>query len=447
MALGSALVLAQLLGSGANYLIGRKQKLAGEELAKAGREAMLATAGPTAETLAGVQEQKGLLAAGQQRTQERLDSSVAGLLDALQSGDQSTISALVPGYAGDVAQAGADVGFQTARAMAAANQPLIEAAEKEADVSRGLAQFDFQTGTEAFNKGQQLQYDAIGQALDIPMDLATFQTANPDAFGSMFPGYTGDGMFGFKPKSQNNTPDDKSNETAQNVQKIMKSGETPTWLSNVFPTWLVKDRDINALPREDGGVVKTAQAGAYIGDGINPRTIRDLLAAMPKKKDEEEDKGKKNEEKKEEKKLKVGEPTDTVDTVENLAAMGGVMKPGDVFRTPGPENHDKKEFDIVDGESGQVVARTTGQENHTINNDDSDQKYKIVDKDTREVLAESEGGSMSVLNSDQSGSIHDAFKNVDVGMLLKFLDKYPQKKEVRELMSALNVFTLPQFQD
>jgi len=32
-------------------------------------------------------------------------------------------------------------------------------------------------------------------------------------------------------------------------------------------------------------------------------------------------------------------------------------------------------------------------------------------------------------------------------MLLKFLDKYPQKKEVRELMSALNVFTLPQFQD
>lgn len=408
MALGSALVLAQLLGSGANYLIGRKQKLAGEELAKAGREAMLATAGPTAETLAGVQEQKGLLAAGQQRTQERLDSSVAGLLDALQSGDQSTISALVPGYAGDVAQAGADVGFQTARAMAAANQPLIEAAEKEADVSRGLAQFDFQTGTEAFNKGQQLQYDAIGQALDIPMDLATFQTANPDAFGSMFPGYTGDGMFGFKPKSQNNTTDDKSNEMAQNVQNIMKPGETPTWLANLYN-------------REDGGVVKTAQAGAYIGDGINPRTIRDLLAAMPKKKDEEEDKGKK----KEEKKLKVGEPTDTVDTVENVAAMGGVMKPGDTLRTSGPEDHDKQEYNIVDAESGETVAKTTGQEDHTVNED----------------------GSMTVLNSDQSGSIHDAFKNVDVSMLLKFLDKYPQKKEVRELMSALNVFTLPQFQD
>jgi hypothetical protein len=407
MALGSALVLAQLLGSGANYLIGRKQKLAGEELAKAGREAMLATAGPTAETLAGVQEQKGLLAAGQQRTQERLDASVAGLLDALQSGDQSTISALVPGYAGDVAQAGADVGFQTARAMAAANQPLIEAAEREADVSRGLAQFDFQTGTEAFNKGQQLQYDAIGQALDIPMDLATFQTANPDAFGSMFPGYTGDGMFGFKSNSENN-PQNKSNKMAQNVQNIMKPGETPTWLANLYN-------------REDGGVVKTGQAGAYIGGGIDSRTIRDLLAAMPKKKDEEDDKKKK----KEEKKLKVGEPTDTVDTVENVAAMGGVMKPGDTLRTSGPEDHDKQEYNIVDAESGETVAKTTGQEDHTVNED----------------------GSMTVLNSDQSGSIHDAFKNVDVSMLLKFLDKYPQKKEVRELMSALNVFTLPQFQD
>lgn len=408
MALGSALVLAQLLGSGANYLIGRKQKLAGEELAKAGREAMLATAGPTAETLAGVQEQKGLLAAGQQRTQERLDSSVAGLLDALQSGDQSTISALVPGYAGDVAQAGADVGFQTARAMAAANQPLIEAAEKEADVSRGLAQFDFQTGTEAFNKGQQLQYDAIGQALDIPMDLATFQTANPDAFGSMFPGYTGDGMFGFKSNSGDN-PQNRSNRMAQNVRNIMKPGDqtqVADWWNNI---------------REDGGVVTTAQAGAYIGDGINPRTIRDLLAAMPKKKDEEEDK----EKKKEEKKLKVGEPTDTVDTVENVAAMGGVMKPGDTLRTSGPEDHDKQEYNIVDAESGETVAKTTGQEDHTVNED----------------------GSMTVLNSDQSGSIHDAFKNVDVSMLLKFLDKYPQKKEVRELMSALNVFTLPQFQD
>ena len=101
------------------------------------------------------------------------------------------------------------------------------------------------------------------------------------------------------------------------------------------------------------------------------------------------------------------------------------MKPGDTFRTKGPEDHDKQEYNIVDAETGQTVAKTTGQEDHTVNED----------------------GSMTVLNSDQSGSIHDAFKDVDVAMLLKFLEKYPQKAEVRELMSALNVFTLPQFQD
>ena len=141
-----------------------------------------------------------------------------------------------------------------------------------------------------------------------------------------------------------------------------------------------------------------------------------------------------------------GDEVEVEDEVEDKA-MGGTMRPGDVFKTPGPEDHDKKEFDIVDAESGQTVARTTGQENHTINNDDPDQKYKIVDKDTREVLMRSEGGSMSVLNSDQSESIHDAFKDIDVPMLLKFLEKYPQKGQVRDLMSALNVFTLPQFQD
>ena len=102
-----------------------------------------------------------------------------------------------------------------------------------------------------------------------------------------------------------------------------------------------------------------------------------------------------------------------------------MMGPGDTFRTKSAEDHDKQEYNIVDAETGQTVAKTTGQEDHTVNED----------------------GSMTVLNSDQSGSIHDAFKGVDVPMLLKFLEKYPQKGQVRELMSALNVFTLPQFQD
>lgn len=354
-ALGTALLVSQGLGALGNFFIGRNQKKEGRRLARQGRKDMLATAGPSAELLAGVDETKGLIAQGQARGEERLDSSVAGFLDALESGNQSTIGALTGQFAGDVTQAGADAGLQAASAMAQANQPAIDAAEREMDVSRQLAGFDFQTGTDAFNKGKQLQFDAAGQLLDMPMDLATLQVANEGAFDNLFP-FLG----------------------------------------------------------ENG--VKVGQAGAYTGSGINSSTIKDLLAAMPKKKDDEEE---------EEKKIRFGEATDTVDTIDNVGAMGGMMGPGDTFRTKGAEDHDKQEYNIVDAETGQTVAKTTGQEDHTVNED----------------------GSMTVLNSDQSGSIHDAFKGVDVPMLLKFLEKYPQKGQVRELMSALNVFTLPQFQD
>tara|TARA_B100000963_G_scaffold44223_2_gene32993 strand:- start:20909 stop:21976 length:1068 start_codon:yes stop_codon:yes gene_type:complete len=355
MALGTAAIIAQLLGAGANYLIGRGQESEGEELAQQGREDLLATAGPTAALLAGVDEQKSLIKDAQARGQRQLDTSVAGFLDALQSG-APTASALVPSFAGSVADASSDLGARTAQAMAAANQPAIDAAESAMDVSRSLAGMDLQQGTEAFNQGRQTQYNAFGQALGIPMDLATLQTANPDAFSNLFP----------------------------NLAEGAKIG----------------------------------QQGTYTGGGINMKTVKSLLDAMPQKEKKEEEDKKKN-------KKRVGEATDTVDKVNNLAARGGVMRPGDTLRTKGPEDHDKQEYDIVDAETGQTVAKTTGQEDHTVNED----------------------GSMTVLNSDQSGSIHDAFKDVDVPMLLKFLEKYPQKSQVRDLMSALNVFTLPQFQD
>ena len=392
MALGTAAIIAQLLGAGANYLIGRGQESEGEELAQQGREDLLATAGPSAALLAGVDEQKGLIKDAQARGQRQLDTSVAGFLDALQSG-APTASALVPSFAGSVADASSDLGARTAQAMAAANQPAIDAAESALDVSRTLAGMDLQQGTEAFNQGRQTQYNAFGQALGLPMDLASLQIANPDAFADLFPKLAG----------------------------------------------------------QDG--VKIGQQGTYTGGGINMKTVKSLLDAMPKK-EEDKDKPTAKEKFKEEKKRRrkrdldrdpaqilledslrrggadnflteLGGETKDVYTQKNNKAMGGVMGPGDTFRTKGPEDHDKQEYDIVDAKTGQTVAKTTGQEDHTVNED----------------------GSMTVLNSDQSGSIHDAFKDVDVPMLLKFLEKYPQKSQVRDLMSALNVFTLPQFQD
>jgi hypothetical protein len=390
MALGTAAIIAQLVGAGANYLIGRKQEKEGEELAKQGRADLLSTAGPTAALLAGVDEQKGLIKDAQARGQQNIDTSVAGFLDALRSGDP-TVAALTPSFAGGVADASSDLGARTAQAMAAANQPAIDAAESAMDVSRTLAGMDLQQGTQAFNQGRQTQYNAFGQALGIPMDLATLQTANPDAYANLF--------------------------------------------------------------GKDG--IKIGKQGAYTGGGINMNTISSLLDAMPdyegdyevdqsdkiRRQDKREERKEERRDRKMTRQLMKGDAgerdeealkrfQDSIDREKSIyeiinGAMGGVMKPGDTLRTKGPEDHDKQEDDIVDAETGQTVAKTTGQEDHTVNED----------------------GSMTVLNSDQSGSIHDAFKDVDVPMLLKFLEKYPQKSQVRDLMSALNVFTLPQFQD
>jgi len=424
MALGTALLIAQGVGAGINALVGARQRRQGRRLAREGRRNLLAEAGPTAEVLSGVDEQKAILGAGQQRAQERLDSGVAGFLAALQAGDPATMGA-APAFANQIGQAGADLSAQTAAATAAANQPLIDASLQEQQLRQQLNMLDLTQGQTAFDQGTQTMLDSAGQILDLPMDLATLQTANAGAFADLFP----------------------------------------------------------KLAAQDG--VKVGQAGVYTGGGINAQTIKDLIALMPEKDDEDDEGAGQEEEVSEERELTAGQQKreaardarkkerqelkgqdmgflerirkvreagrDARMTVSEEMKinkeMGGKMGPGDVFKTPGPEDHNKKEFDIIDAESGQTVARTTGQENHTINNDDPDQKYKIVDKDTREVLMESEGGSMSVLNSNQSESIHDAFKDIDVPMLLKFLERYPQKAQVRELMSALNVFTLPQFQD
>ena len=109
-------------------------------------------------------------------------------------------------------------------------------------------------------------------------------------------------------------------------------------------------------------------------------------------------------------------------------ARGGVVDQiigaGGSFVTPGVEDHDKQEYNIEDANTGEVVAKTTGDETHMVNED----------------------GTLTVMNSEQTDSIHDAFKDVDVDMVLKALQKNPQKKSVRELLTALNkVFSQKQF--
>ena len=109
--------------------------------------------------------------------------------------------------------------------------------------------------------------------------------------------------------------------------------------------------------------------------------------------------------------------------------MGGtvdkILGPGESFKTGGKEDHDAQEYNIEDAKTGEVVAKTTGQETHMVNED----------------------GTLTVMNSEQTESIHDAFKDVDVDMVLKALKGNPQKSQVRELLSALNkVYSQKQFQ-
>ena len=97
-------------------------------------------------------------------------------------------------------------------------------------------------------------------------------------------------------------------------------------------------------------------------------------------------------------------------TIQQLIAEGGS------FTTPGEEDHDEQEFDIVDSETGEVIAKTTGQERHE----------------------DSEDG-MSVTNSDQDQGMRDAFLSVR--------DKRnPTLEELRMLYEANHrVYSQPKF--
>ena len=147
MALGTALLIAQGVGAGINALVGARQRRQGRRLAREGRRNLLAEAGPTAEVLSGVDEQKA---------QERLDSGVAGFLAALQAGDPATMGA-APAFANQIGQAGADLSAQTAAATAAANQPLIDASLQEQQLRQQLNMLDLTQGQTAFDQGTRFR--------------------------------------------------------------------------------------------------------------------------------------------------------------------------------------------------------------------------------------------------------------------------------------------------
>tara|TARA_R100001079_G_scaffold5197_1_gene3210 strand:- start:2804 stop:4069 length:1266 start_codon:yes stop_codon:yes gene_type:complete len=420
MALGALSVIGQLVGAGLNTYLGAQQRKDAETLIGDARDALLATAGPSDELLSSVDEQKRLAQRSGDLARERLDQSMTSFLDALASGDPSAFGA-TQNFGTNLAQAEQQLGFTTAQQIADANQPAVKAAEDALNVSRGLSQFDLERGTQAFDAGTQTLYSGIGSALNIPTDLASLQVTNPDAYAQLFPGSADQGI---KTKSLK----DQIGDLKLQIEKAELEKELSKYAS--------------------GGVV-------YGGAGINMRTLSDILQGLdqgdtviqedPEEEVEEEvnqdqEEGSKRQSTPHESRMKQIEETEAEKRVSEYIRrrmregkgtfdMGGtvdkLLRPGESFKTGGKEDHDAQEYNIEDAKTGEVVAKTTGQETHMVNED----------------------GTITVMNSEQTESIHDAFKDVDVDMVLKALKGNPQKSQVRELLSALNkVYSQKQFQ-
>ena len=451
MALGYLALIGQLVGTGVNLYQGYEQMKDAEDLAKQGREDMLATAGATDELLASVDEQKRLVKQAGDLGQQRLDQSVTALLDALASGDPSAYSA-IPAFGQNQARAAQDIGLQTASGLATANAPAVEAAEAEMDVYRGLAQYDLQQGTAAYQAGQQTVNQAYGDLFNMPMDMAALQTSNPQAYGELF------GAEGLKTKKTNN---------GDVIRQLARGGRQRgiidmSVLSEEEKAHQARLEEIERegelrLARKMRGLPLEGAAGlVYTGGGVESSSFRDLIGGEEDANLIDDDilddyDGWSRKEKRELARLDRQErrykrkqfdeyynnpdqnPDATYyktggkiqDYIGGGSTLSQVLRPGQSFKTGGVEDHDVQEYDISDANTGQIVAKTTGQEDHMVNED----------------------GSLTVINSEQNESIHDAFKDVDVEMVLQALERNPQKKNVRELLSALNkVFRQKQFQ-
>lgn len=164
---------------------------------------------------------------------------MTGLLDALSSGDPSAVYGM-QGFGSNMARTSQDMGLKTATALSQANQPAVDAAEAAMDVSRGLAKYDMEQGTAAFNQGQLTMNEALGTAVNLPMDMASLQTASPDAYKNLFPNSGKEGI-----KTKRSQP----NHNMDVIRKLIY-----------------------------GGIANMASGGlAYTGGGIKSSSFRDLI--------------------------------------------------------------------------------------------------------------------------------------------------------------------------
>jgi len=428
MSLGGVAIAGQVLGGLANIGIGIGQRIKGKRAYEQGREDFIGSLGPSDALASFTDENKALANRAGDLSNEKSDSALAGLLAANKAGDPRFMSAI---GVDQIAGAEQDRGLKTAQAISAAGAPMVQAEEKAKDQLTGLYGQDMAMGSDAFNQGTQNIMGGASGILNMPIDIMTAKAAGVD-FGlnsqgqPRFEGKDGGmfkksyasggliGMGGMSMKGFEELGKKDSEEKIEEVEEILGDYKSPRGPIT---------EEENESPHSFNSVldkITSGNATTFESLGATPQNkkltdeeIEDLIREKNKRKPSTED---------------YYEPGSGYGPrngkeggyFNNQYASGGTIQQliaeGGSFITPGKEDHDEQEFDIVDSETGEVIAKTTGQERHE----------------------DSEDG-MSVTNSDQDQGMRDAFLSVR--------DKRnPTLEELRMLYEAnYRVYSQPKF--
>lgn len=405
MSLGGVAIAGQVLGGLANIGIGIGQRIKGKRAYEQGREDFIGSLGPSDALASFTDENKTLANRAGDLSNEKSDSALAGLLAANKAGDPRFMSAI---GVDQIAGAEQDRGLKTAQAISAAGAPMVQAEEKAKDQLTGLYGQDMAMGSDAFNQGTQNIMGGASGILNMPTDILTAKTAgvNFGKDGGVFKkSYASGGLIGMGGMSMKGFEElgkKDSEEKIEEVEKILGDYKSPRGLKRKGSSYDFDDLKLNvntptydsididkmihesAMKRKQNSGNPSTEGYYEPGSGHGPRNGKEG--------------GYFNNE------------YASGGTIQELIAEGGS------FITPGKEDHDEQEFDIVDSETGEVIAKTTGQERHE----------------------DSEDG-MSVTNSDQDQGMRDAFLSVR--------DKRnPTLEELRMLYEAnYRVYSQPKF--
>jgi len=407
MSLGGLAIAGQVVGGLANIGIGIGQRIKGKKAYEEGREDFIGSLGPSDALASFTDENKALANRAGDLSNEKSDSALAGLIAANKSGDPRFMSAI---GVDQIAGAEQDRGLKTAQAISAAGAPMVQAEEKAKDQMTGLYGQDMAEGTAAFNQGTQNIMGGASSILNMPTDILTAQEAgvNFGKDGGLFgkgKSYAAGGLIGMggmSMKGFEHMGKMDSEEKKENLEDILDDYKSPRGPKTKGSSYDFNDSELkfntptydsididkmiheSAMKRKQNSGNPSTEGHYEPGSGYGARNGKEG--------------GYFNNE------------YASGGTIQQLIAEGGS------FITPGEEDHDEQEFDIVDSETGETIAKTTGQERHE----------------------DSEDG-MSVTNSDQDQGMRDAFLSVRD-------KKNPTLEELRMLYEANHkVYSQPKF--